>query len=113
MDLQPSIGELFDFGVATTLSTARGDIGSQFTLREWASEPGDYGWELPDVSASSLECVESIGEFKDEWGRYRQYSFEAITDDCRYDLVQYALSSAGIRDETQNQTFQFVVWPDV
>jgi len=58
-----------------------------------------------------MDCVEEVDSFYDEWGRYRQFSFEAMTPNCRYDLVQYALSSEGIVDDTQNQTFEFVVWP--
>lgn len=110
-DLQPSIGELFDFSVANTLSTARMDVGGQFTLREWAPEAGFYGWTPPEIS--TLDCVTSIEVFADEWGRYRQYSFMGATADCRYDLVQYVVDSTGIIDQAQIQGFQVVVWPAV
>lgn len=108
-DLQPAIGELFDFSVANTLSLARMDVGGQFTLREWAPEAGFYGWTPPEIS--TLDCVTSTEVFADEWGRYRQYSFTAATADCRYDLEQFPVDTAGVVDTAQSQSFQAVVWP--
>jgi len=110
-DLQPAIGELFDFSVANTLFTARKDVGGQFTLREWAPEAGFYGLTPPEIS--TLDCVTSTEVFADEWGRYRQYSFTAAIADCRYDLVQYSVDTAGVIDTTPSQKFQAVVWPAV
>jgi len=59
-----------------------------------------------------LKCVEVIDQFDDEWGRYRQTSFNAIKDDCRDVMVRSAMKEDGIAiDAAKKQDYEMVVWP--
>lgn len=60
----------------------------------------------------NFECVESVRYYSEEYGRYRQAIFKAVTPDCRAQLTRLAIDETGAEDSTKTWTFDVVVWPE-
>jgi hypothetical protein len=105
--LEETKGTLFDSRfVLADQRFVRLDKFEQFTIREFAVTAGEWQWSMLD--AATLECVDEVKDFTDQYNRYRQKSFESVKDDCRGDFIQTATAV----DDDATLAFQVVVWPE-
>jgi len=92
------------------LKLARLDKEAFFTIREWATTaPGKFEYQVPVWE--TLDCVESVSYYSEEYGRYRQAIFKAITDDCRTTLSRKGIDDDGEVVEAETLDLEVVVWP--
>jgi hypothetical protein len=88
-----------------TNAFVRLDNNAKFTIREWAVTANNFEWSLYD--ATSLNCVDEVSTFADQYGRYRHTIFQAVTAECRGDLEQ----TKTVDTDTFTNKFNVIVWP--
>jgi hypothetical protein len=58
-----------------------------------------------------MTCIEITSTYEDQWARYRQVSFNAITADCVYEYVRYELNAVGDINPDVSETLKVTIWP--